>query len=269
MKNNKGFTLIELLVVISIIALLLSILMPALTKVKEQARRVVCQSNVRQLSLITFMYAHDNHEKLPVTDWGAGGFDNVPYDVAEMIRKSYGIEPLYCPSNLSKGGTLEERYLTSMVDGPAGTGNPAESFDEIESGYMVSDYFWLMEFGIGWRDPTDPTYLEDTWVYPDESRFAGKRYFVSTLDVRSPAFVPIITDRTLSAESPAGGQTYRDIDFSAIYWPDGNKYETNHLKRATQVAGGYVLYADGHIEWIRPEVISLNVVAMPGYYQWW
>ena len=51
MSLKKGFTLIELLVVISIIALLLSILMPALGKVKDQARTVVCMSNLHQLGL--------------------------------------------------------------------------------------------------------------------------------------------------------------------------------------------------------------------------
>ncbi len=60
-KNiSKGFTLIELLVVISIIALLVSILMPALNKAKEQATSVVCLANIRSLSQAYYMYAMDN-----------------------------------------------------------------------------------------------------------------------------------------------------------------------------------------------------------------
>jgi len=62
MKNKKGFTLIELLVVISIIALLLSILMPSLQKVKEQAQKVVCGSNMRQMGIALALYAASNDD---------------------------------------------------------------------------------------------------------------------------------------------------------------------------------------------------------------
>ena len=58
--NKAGFTLIELLVVISIIALLVSILVPALSKAKIQARQVVCSSNLRQLHLANTCYAMAN-----------------------------------------------------------------------------------------------------------------------------------------------------------------------------------------------------------------
>ena len=50
-KTKRGFTLIELLVVIAIIALLLAILMPALSRVKEAGKRVQCLSNVKTLSM--------------------------------------------------------------------------------------------------------------------------------------------------------------------------------------------------------------------------
>lgn len=56
-KTEKGFTLMELLVVISIIALLMSIMLPALNLVKEQAKRIVCKSNEHQIGVAMMMYA--------------------------------------------------------------------------------------------------------------------------------------------------------------------------------------------------------------------
>lgn len=56
---RKGFTLIELLVVIAIIALLMAILMPALQRVKRQAGKAVCQSNLKQMGLVVEMYTND------------------------------------------------------------------------------------------------------------------------------------------------------------------------------------------------------------------
>jgi len=60
MREEKGFTLIELLVVIAIIALLMAILMPALNRVKNQARAVACQTNLRQWALVFSIYMDDN-----------------------------------------------------------------------------------------------------------------------------------------------------------------------------------------------------------------
>ncbi|HAL45775.1 MAG TPA: hypothetical protein DCP47_07670 [Phycisphaerales bacterium] len=68
----KGFTLIELLVVISIIAMMLSILTPALSRAKEQAKRIECFSNLKQLTLAWSMYAMNNSDKLCSPDVNCG-----------------------------------------------------------------------------------------------------------------------------------------------------------------------------------------------------
>ena len=64
MNKQRGFTLIELLVVIAIIALLLALLMPALDRARELARRSVCLAGLKDLSLAWIMYADDNDGKL-------------------------------------------------------------------------------------------------------------------------------------------------------------------------------------------------------------
>jgi prepilin-type N-terminal cleavage/methylation domain-containing protein/prepilin-type processing-associated H-X9-DG protein len=65
MNNSRGFTLIELLVVISIIAILLAVLMPALQKVREQAKEMCCRSNLRQYGLAQCMYLDDHESRFP------------------------------------------------------------------------------------------------------------------------------------------------------------------------------------------------------------
>ena len=64
-KPRRGFTLIELLVVISIIALLIGILLPALGAARAAARDTVCKSNIRQLATVYNLYATDNGNDLP------------------------------------------------------------------------------------------------------------------------------------------------------------------------------------------------------------
>jgi prepilin-type N-terminal cleavage/methylation domain-containing protein len=64
-SGHKAFTLIELLVVIAIIAILASMILPALATAKEKARRISCVSEVKQISLAMMMYVDDNEHRYP------------------------------------------------------------------------------------------------------------------------------------------------------------------------------------------------------------
>ncbi|MEI8196108.1 MAG: prepilin-type N-terminal cleavage/methylation domain-containing protein [Phycisphaerae bacterium] len=82
MVRRKGFTLIELLVVVAIIALLISILLPALNKAREQAKRVVCLSNMRQCSLEMSYYAYNNGDQVPLRyGWSDKSYSNAAWRV--------------------------------------------------------------------------------------------------------------------------------------------------------------------------------------------
>lgn len=72
-RRKKGFTLIELLVVVSIIALLISILLPSLSGARERARTLKCLTNVRAMAQATQMYLDSNEDKFPVRNNAATG----------------------------------------------------------------------------------------------------------------------------------------------------------------------------------------------------
>jgi len=85
-RTQRGFTLIELLVVIAIIAVLMAILMPALQRVKDQARDISCRSNVKQVGLVIYMYLQENDFKMPRVMWDNSGCNEYRWRLPDGSR---------------------------------------------------------------------------------------------------------------------------------------------------------------------------------------
>lgn len=108
LKINDGFTLIELLVVISILALLLAVIVPALSKARDQAKTVVCKNNMRQIGIAINLYACSNNDRLIPGDYVMG------HDIWNVCSELPGDSPQWMkyvsgPRNL--GYLLKSNYL--------------------------------------------------------------------------------------------------------------------------------------------------------------
>jgi len=114
-----GFTLIELLVVIAIIAILAGMLLPALARAKETAKRISCTNNIRQLGLSLIMYAGDNDGAFPPRSDGA-----TPRWPAQLSDYFKDIRLLRCPSDgpnpnpgLTTGTTADSMPRSYIING--------------------------------------------------------------------------------------------------------------------------------------------------------
>lgn len=179
-KRVSGFTLIELLVVISIIALLLAILMPALSRVKEKAQQLVCRTNLHQWYLAHLNYAGENGSKMMESyGWlNANGLrDNPGAWPVEMVFDSEA------DSSGSRGTGAASAYASILSQSRIRPYIPG--FNDLEMTYddvmnisnIDSTEARSLTVRGAWKCPANRSAEEDTFLQDFINRIQGNGYF--------------------------------------------------------------------------------------------
>jgi len=151
--GNAAFTLIELLVVIAVIAILAALLLPALSKAKENARRARCASNLRQIVLAAVIYADESEERFPAQpDDGrlvrvAGGDGRNYYDLLMPFVQNPAV--WLCPSAHDGPGQLLGFHMNGLIITTNG----------LQSGAIAEPSQTLLIAETGYRRLYDQAYL--------------------------------------------------------------------------------------------------------------
>ena len=217
-----GFTLIELLVVIAIIAILASLLLPALVGSKERARRTTCKNSMRQFILAAQMYGDDNHQSLPSGASNVGpNDDHLPVLSSAtsnaIVRYAGSAKMIHCPS-------FGDYFITQQALRPA---------DEQNYGWVVGYNYHGGHINTPW--PPLPGYAT-TWISPQRLTDSSSLVLVSEMNDWSPGY------RQTFAPHGKNGPIMQGFDPS-------NAGAGGASSAAIGAAGGNIGLLEGSVSW--------------------
>ncbi len=216
----KSFTLIELLVVVAIIAVLVAILLPALSRAREQAKDIMCSSNLRQIGIGLYMYSDENNGWFSVVQGGDANRDGVWNELPNDNPYIMGVVP-----DVPDGGVwgLGCLFLDKDSPDPVRPTNP--------------DMWYCPASKVYGKTAADSMWGTRCWQYPIPGNRVGYITAYHLLSFYTPEKRERNTD-------PPGNALVIDGWFTAIGFPVHNG------------RGANILYIDGSVDWIEAELIK-------------
>jgi len=248
-RRRSGFTLIELLVVIAIIAILAALLLPALGKAKERAKRASCMSNIKQVGLALTMYANDSNDRLPISFPTGTGNGSWPWDMSrktvdDLISLGFQRSILFCPSFKEQN---EDVYWNFTPN------------------FRVLGYAFALETSARVKPFYQQTKLTSPKPAPVDPPLTTTPVPAGPLTTRSVTEGVLVADGTISTGAIEANRSAGR--YTGIVGAFANMPHAAAHRDGTLPGGGNVNYMDGHAEWVKFSAMKIRTDGAPSF--WW